>query len=603
MLEQLSFALDRAQTCTTADAERTKPRLVFFKYQWAPELPPFLLTHTREHVRCLSQFFQVLVVDEDCDYQQVCDTYEPDLALFESGINISTCRRIDIANVQRYPNVPKLGFFNADGWCETRAGILSEMDHWRIDTFFSIAVTAGEHTPAIADNLFVWPGGIDPAVYRDYGQVKLIPMLLTGAASNLYPWRQRVFEKVSKQYPSLVCPHHGYTSRAGTAKVLHGEEYARVINASIFAPACGTVAKELVRKHLEIPACGTCLITERSPGLELAGFVDMKNCVFADEHDVLDKVGYLLDNPAELARITRAGHDLVHTRHTAAQRDQVLQWLRLKQRLQPGERIVQTNPFEPLTIVSEGSAVETSHIISNGLHLSLVQDGNRLLWSGDSEGAEACYARSLEYMRRLPEAKFGLAAAKLNQGKPEAAHQLLTELLEYTLGQYHAPDPDPVEWSYYVLTSLCEGDVKEAVKRANQFSRLDHPELRRVRWAAAVLSKGPVTTFPIEDTVVNRVSVHQIAAFKATEWIERLANMLRACGQNGLADSLARAFQQAGAAPVVEAPSTPAKSRMGWLKHNQDGAAQFRRQFFYSKVRRRIGRILKALPLRGRAQD
>lgn len=575
-----------------------KPRLVFFKYKWATGLPDFLLNHTREHVACLSQFFDVFVIDEDCDYQKVCDEYEPDLALFESGINISTCRRINIDNVQRYANVPKLGFFNADGWCESRSGILSEMDHWQIDTYFSIAVTAGEHTPAISGSLFVWPNGVDSDVYYDYAQPKVIPILLSGATGPQYPWRRRVFDLVSKNYPTLSCPHLGYTSRSRVSQVLHGEAYARTLNAAVFAPACGTVAKEIVRKHFEIPGCGTCLITEKSPGLAAAGFKDMENCVFADEHDVLEKIAFLFENPDALSRITRAGYDLVQSRHTFKHRNQVLQWLRLHQSLKPGERIIQPSPFEPLTVVDAGSAVQTAPVISNGLHLSFVREGNEFLWSGEYQKAEASYRSCLEYMRRLPEAKLGLAASLLHQAQAQAANDVLAELLQYTLAEYNAADPDPVEWAYYILTSLCLGDVAEAINRSKQFPGLNHPELARVRWVTTLFSQGIGAPFPIEDGGHQRVSLHQLPVLSPKQWSEQLANMLRVNGQPKIADAVLAGFR--GAGTKSDADSRPLVSvglgqrMLNSVTSKSDGASAFRRRLLYSKVRRRLGRVLES---------
>src|SRR5208337_3088834 len=133
------------------DAIHTRPKLVFFQYKYDERLPAFLLMHKREHVKCLSQFFEVTVIHEDCDYQQICDNYQPDLTFFESGVPNPACRRVEIANIRAYPQIPKLGFLHADGFCSARAGFLSDMDHWGIETFFAIATTAAEHTPAIAD--------------------------------------------------------------------------------------------------------------------------------------------------------------------------------------------------------------------------------------------------------------------------------------------------------------------------------------------------------------------------------------------------------------------------------------------------------------------
>jgi len=263
------------------------------------------------------------------------------------------------------------------------------MAHWGVGTFFTISVTAGEHTPEIADNLFVWPVFIDADVFKDYHSSKSIPVLFTGNKNQFYPWRTKIMKSVSEHHPSLICPHPGYGSGAATRRLMVGEEYARLINASRFVPACGTVAKEVVRKHFEIPGSRACLVTERSAGLDAAGFVDMKNCVFADERDVLDKLDFLFENPNVLDEITDAGYQLVHSRHAMAHRNQIFQWFDLHRNLKPGQKIIQRDPFGDLGVVEDNAGVGNSHVISSGEHLRLLRLGDENLWAGRYQQAEA----------------------------------------------------------------------------------------------------------------------------------------------------------------------------------------------------------------------
>ena len=150
---------------------------------------------------------------------------------------------------------------------------------------------------------------------------------------------------VSKRYSSTINVHPGYSPSAQASKVAIGETYARMINSAYFVPSCGTVAREIVRKHFEIPACKSCLITERTAAIEAAGYADMVNCVFADEHTVLEKLDWLFGNIDKLQEITRSGHALVHSRHTMKQRDQIHQWFELNRARSPEQRIVQPGPF------------------------------------------------------------------------------------------------------------------------------------------------------------------------------------------------------------------------------------------------------------------
>ena len=530
--------------------ESSKPKLLFFQYRYGKDLPEFVTMYRLQQVKCLSQFFNVILIQENSDYRRLCDQHEPDLALFEmlSGADILNAQRLEIANVSTCQDIPKVAFLNADAWCESRAGFISDMEHLGIETVFSVCTTAAEHTPELADRLFVWPNFIDPDVCRDYGHAKLIPVLFTGATSTPnYPWRHKIRNVVSKYYPSLNSPHHGYVRRSSVGQVIYGERYARVINASWFVPTCGTVAKEVLRKHLEIPACKACLVTERSAALESAGFVDMQNCVFADETTVLDKLAHLFEHQEELTSIIQAGHDLVHSRHTLQQRDQILQWLRLHKKLQPGQSIVQQDPFGRLC-AADGSSNRSNHLASRGVHLSLLVQGDAALWSGDYAAADVLYRRSSNYIPWMQEPKFRLALSDLYQGNAKAAHARITESISYIINVYKAVDPDPVEWAYLIVALLCLGKLNEASQRAGQFPALHHPELNYARWAVEALRTGGNTVLlPPDEGDTYRCSIHQLPRRTFKEWVAQLCSMLKACEQRDFSAVMMdlRSFPQA----------------------------------------------------------
>jgi hypothetical protein len=520
------------------DHNPSKPKLLFFQYRHSNELPEFLVMHRLQQVNCLAEFFEVVVIQEDCDYRRVCDQHEPDLALFEmlSGAELLSARRPEIANARTCRDIPKLAFLNADAWCDARAGFISDMEHMGIDTAFSICTTAAEHTPELADQLFVWPNFIDPDVYRDYGQAKVIPAFFTGATSTLYPWRRKIQKIVADHYPSLMSPHHGYVGRSRVGRMMYGEAYARAINASWFVPTCGTVAKDVLRKHFEIPACKACLVTEQSTALESAGFVDMRNCVFADETTVLDKLSHLLEHEEELIGIIQAGYEFVHSRHTLRQRDQILQWFHLDKKLRAGEKIVQTNPFGRLAVVDRSSG-RSNHLTGQGAHLTLLQQGDAALWAGDYPRAGALYRRSSNYIPWMPEPNLRLALFDLYRGDAKGAYARITELIRYITVQYKAADPDPVEWAYLIVSLLCLGRLNEAAQRASQFPALHHPELDHARWAVEALkTQGNVVRLPADGTY--RRSIHQMPRRTVKDWTEQICVILTACKQPELSATL-----------------------------------------------------------------
>jgi hypothetical protein len=526
-------------TTTSMNRPHAKPKLVFFQYRYDENLPEFLLIHTRDHVKCLSQYFDVTVIHEDCDYQKICDRIEPDLALFESGVNHLSCRKLTIRNTQACSHVPKLGLHNADPFCNARSGFISDMEHWGVETFFAISTTAAEHTPEIADNLFVWANCIDPGIYRDYGVWKSIPVLFTGNTTLLYPWRRQILKLVSRHYPSLVCPHPGYNPGSAAQQVLIGEQYARTINASMLVPACGTVAKDAVRKHFEIPACNSLLVTEQSAALEAAGFVDMENCVFADESNVIDKFEFLFRNPEERQRITERGYRLVHAFHTFRQRDQIFQWYCLNRDLLPHQMIVQDNPFGALRIVDRSAGLKSAHVMSEGLHLKLTEEGDEKLSAGRYDEAADLYLKSLNYIEWMPEPRLKWALCRLYRGDAKSAYTWISEQIQFILAGYKAADPDPVEWAYFIVTLLCLGKLALAVRSARQFAWLDHPELERARWAVRMLH-GDLKLVTRMPGSKHRPSIHRLPNREWSDWRDQVCIMLDAGGQKRFSEILRR---------------------------------------------------------------
>ncbi|MBY5773312.1 glycosyltransferase [Rhizobium leguminosarum] len=518
-----------------------KPRLVFFQWDHQPNANAagYLLLHMQQQVKCLATHFDVVVINRDCDYAEICDRYEPDLTLFESGYRSHGSRRIKITNTNTHIAIPKLGLHNADAWCDRRAGFLSDMEQWGIEAYFAIATMTPEYMPAVKENLFVWPNFIDPEVYHDYGQQKVIPAMLTGQAYGLYPWRQAVFPMIRDRYPCLVSPQHAYESKLAS-QLLSGEAYARALNASLVVPTCGTMGGEVVRKHFEIPGAKACLVTERTAAVEAAGFVDMENCVFVDGHNVVERLDYLFAHPDEIQRITRAGYSLIHSCHTLSHRPQIYQWFMLNKGLQFGEKIIQSGPFGDLTKVQRISKQESVHIVGEASDRALLKQGDLLLEQGRVEEAKHCYARCLDYVSYLPEAKFRLAVCALQEGDAERAYDLLVDLVKVTMTEYGALNPDPVEWAYFLLALICRGQFERARRLQDFYPSLSHDEFRRVRLVIAQLGRsgdGGVAGRYGSD----RKSVHQIPDRSDSDWLAWFSDILERCQQPDLANVLRHA--------------------------------------------------------------
>ena len=523
-----------------------KPKLLYFQWNHRPlsVYGNYMLTHTEEHVKALSHHFDVIRISSDVDFARVCDRHEPDLALFESGYQLNQSRRPCISNVRNDRSVPKLALFNADSWSHTRSGFLSDMDDWQVDDFFSICTTQKDYLPPGTGG-FVWPNFFDPAVFRDYGCAKSIPVILTGQRYELYPWRKAVFGLLSKVYPCLVCPTFGYTDGLAS-RSLSGESYARALNASMVAPSCGTVMREVVRKHFEIPASKCCLIAERTPSLVAAGFVHMENCAFVDESDVLDVVEHLFRNPDELARVTQSGYEMVHDRHTYRHRPQIHQWLMLKKSLRPGQEIIQQGPFGSLVAAGTGGP-PAPVATATGLDRRLLARGQANLSALKVDKAADDFSACLAYCPRLSEALLGLALCDLERGDAEAAATRLRRQVEVTTIEYGATRPDPIEWAYFIVALVCSGHLDEAASLIGWYPDLSHVELDNVRRALILLGVcRDERPSPKPNSGRPSRSLHDVASRDFKNFMDWFGRLVSASGNRAPLIRLGNGGEEAG---------------------------------------------------------
>ncbi|MFJ4284145.1 glycosyltransferase [Paenarthrobacter nicotinovorans] len=499
------------------------PKMVLFR-RTSPRLAPFLKEHLEDQVRVLSRSFEVKVINRDCDYGQVCDEHEPAISVFETGVYSYGQR---ITNTHLNPDIPKLGFLHADAYDISRAVFLSNMAEWGVEDFFTTSTAMAEYSPEIAKRLFVWPNAVNPETFKDYDLSKNIPVLLTGSQERHYPWRNAVGRVLSEKFPTMAMPHFGWGS--GTERLVTGTAYAQLLNASYFVPACGSMARDVVRKQLEIPAAGACLVTEWSPRLEEFGFVDMVNCVFADSSNAVDKVGALLKDREHLDRITSAGHDLVHSRHTAAHRNQVREWLELYRSRKPGQVIAQETVCSSLILVPQG---EPGRPIAIGPGLDRLQlaKGWSLLRGKDVLGAEHEFLKCLNFYF-IPEAVTGMVFTSLLKGDPSAALDWITQALTRTFREGGGSDPDPVLWACRIRALVCAGETVAARRSAGMFPHMGHYELDRVRQAVWHMDPASAGTSSKTQPALSqrRPSIAPVPELDLPDWTREFKEMITRC--------------------------------------------------------------------------
>lgn len=535
-----------------------KPRLLFFRAM-QKRLPDFVRIHLAEQARCLSHHFDLVQVFGSADYDALCDRHQPDLALFESGVYTEGVRR-RISRTETHPQVPKLGFLHSDAYAVSRTLFLYDMDRWGVETFVAMSVVAGRFTPEISDQLFYWPNFIDPSVFYPGVATRTIPVLLTGSRAPHYPWRNAVFPTLKAHFRTVELPHHGHFNAAASARMTFGNRYAEALSMALVVPTCGTFAQDLVRKHLEIPASGACLVTERSEALEAAGFIDGVNCIFSEPGNAATRVGELLDSPEDLERISRAGHQLILERHTLQHRREILDWFELNTKKTADQVIRQPAPFSRLRLQSR-SSTGTANLGTVARHDWLRErsprelvDARTLESRGDFRSALAAYRTVLAY-HYMPEAALGAARCLLTTGDALSAHEHVWDLLKKSV-KAGVKEPDPVEWATYLRILLCRGQLVTASERSTDFPGLIHVELARIRSSINFLAGCPHGVAGLVERRPGRRSVHEVRPESDEVWMNSLLRDLLACGQVELARRLVPLFDSFGDkhVPSEEAP-------------------------------------------------
>ncbi len=521
--------------------------MVYFRWPLTSYPPYNQRLFERLLVGGLSAYFDLVIVEQDCDYAAICDLHEPDVALFESGNNNYVGPYIRVRNTASRPHVPKLGFMRADPMSPSRTTFYAEMEQWGVDTFFTYVTNAGEYLPEIADQLFYWPFFVDTSIYRDYQQDKLLPILMLGNTDTpQYEWRKNIRAALTPRFQTVVVPHVGYDPKQNS-QALHDERFSRLINSAYITPTCGAMVKVLVNKHLEIPASGSLLLTEDTPIVREFGFVHMENCVFASGEDVCDIVQHLFAHPDEMARITSNGHDLVHARHTIEQRPQIRQWYELQRVARSDQRIVQTGVCADLTLVDAHTPHVNNHVASDATDRKVLRHAWRHLRARAFEPAMEGFARVHGYTSYMAEPRYGLATCSLLGAQPSTALELLKYSIN-TILAHGGTEPDPMEWALWMIALLCDGRESDARAAAQAFPTMHRIELERARWAvftvAGEAERAGACLLTEESGVTQRRSIHSghTHSFESqmSEWVE----MLRACVRHRQASALESAVRR-----------------------------------------------------------
>lgn len=438
-----------------------KPNLIVFR-------PPMLLIplnnqHVQFHkmIKAFEVNFSVKIIDYSCDYNEVLEKMEPDLALFhfEEG----TIGAINISNVKNNNSIPKTGLATIDSSSVGKGFFYRYMQEYGVDDIFSIEVTTGEVFPEIKDNLFYIPHFIDSDINFDYKLEKNVPILLTGHfESKFYKWRALVKKPLMDNFPTLYFRHPGYYTETDIPKILriHGEGYFKILNSSLIVPTCGSFKNTVLMKHFEIPGAKSCLICDENDTVKLHGFKDLENCVFCEPDQIVEKLYYLFNNPDKLLRIIDNGYEFVHLNHTHKHRSQLFQWYQLIKQKKSDQKIIQPTILGDLQLVSTVSPKGTFHI-HGANDVKQITGIDKLIGIKSYFKAELEAKSVIEFAEYIHDAKLRLYFIHMLNRRKAYAYFSLKELLNYRIDANIVPDP--LNLTILIIHLLSESKIERAI--------------------------------------------------------------------------------------------------------------------------------------------
>ncbi len=508
----------------------TRPRLLYFNGPWDYLGERIRQSYIGPFRRLLEQDFEVISVEGDRDFKVEVEAHRPDLVMFHTGSEAPGEPEVKISNTDAFPEIPRLGYMFRDPFSPSRMATMNRLRAWRVDQVFTDFRPSDAPAPYFQNTMFL-PWWVDDTLFKDYGEQKSLWLTLTGSGwlgKCIYVWRNDITRQMLPKIPIFHAPslgnrltNHDYT----------GERYARLLNRSRFSAGCGTVNRYLTMKLLEIPASRCCLIAEEIESLKAIGFKDGVNCVFADKDNIAAKIQALLANPERLQAITDAGYALVHERHTQRNRRMFAEWYRLWKNRQPGERIVQVNPFEPLQTIGAGAELPACTFPDENPLRDKLVEGYRLLAAQRWPEALEKFEWIIAIIPCVAEARLGAAMCLMRLGRLNDAAAHLSYNFNLMVKHFGYAHPDPIDLAFLATLCLRGKDVKTAVQLLTSYEQVRHPALNAMRWIAAKikpdLASSPIFQVAEGNETTNVETVHLLPQKNFSEWVAILMAHLR----------------------------------------------------------------------------
>jgi hypothetical protein len=490
---------------------RMKPALLFITDPHSNYDPRVIRNYYNSIITILEYDFNVVLYSEAlCDYQAITDKYLPDIVLFDSGQE-ELKAPIQVTNSSANKHIPKIGLLSCDSHDPGIIRVLDRFSTWGIQYSFAIDSSLGEVLPYFQENLFYLPWSIDPSVFYNRECDKIHEVSLLGAGFfgargryPTYPWRAEVAPHIISNFPTFVTPR----PTASKTHRVQGSNYAQVLSQSKFTLGCGGIKNILVRKLIEIPAAGCCLVTKETEIIKQAGFEDGRNCIFATHENIVEKLNAYFSNEDKLNEIVQNGCTLAHQNHTHAHRKQIYSLFEILRNRKTGKKIIQKAPFDSLQQVDTASDDRTLHIQDNNYFQEKKALFNDLFFM-NTQDLEKKFRRLNEVFSNNDTAIiFGLLILSISDNTDEISTIGHIDRMQELYNKMSGGIQDPVFSSIVLFWSVFKGQNTEFLDWIQK--AYNHSSLRGLIEYANPEKKSRLTKYLNENLVESRSSFPQI---------------------------------------------------------------------------------------------
>jgi hypothetical protein len=513
----------------------SRPKILCVRARPNPESSAVLNTVIDEWVHTLALHCDVEMIERDFDLVEVCERVKPDFLLFDA-VHWGRKHRLSIANIDAFPELPRALLLNSDPHDPMRPLTMEMLSSYGIDTIFCIGTEDVEQMNELRRfNCFILPKFIDPAVFREYGEARSIPVTIVSAHlfPTFYPWRAQATEEIQRVMPTLLYTHPGYANGAANPFEIRDESYARMLSRSRFCLADTTRLDYVVRKHLEIPAAGSVLVSPESEALADYGFVNMENCILGPAGpDLYARIMEVARDPARYEQIRSSGHALVHARYTRRSWTHILDWFECRRSLKPGEKVQQDGVFGAFRAVPDGeqvAAIANFEVRDNPMAARLRAAREALLNSGDLSAAADGLREVMTWIGHVAEPWFMMGVIALGVGERDNAREwlerrgVLQGSKDASLGLF---DPCEIAWLLFVAYITADEDL---LARMSECAKsVPHVSIRRMQWLIG--GAGPVADLSAagldKPRPGDRLSIHWLGDEDFDSWFGLIQKVL-----------------------------------------------------------------------------